>query len=149
MIKVCAVLLTIITLVLSRPDFRDKIPSGYRVPNPCRIPATWNPVGHYNPEHFTSIKNPFGLDFRDNDFKWNATLCKKDSDRDGMTNGDELGDPDCKWRPGQQTYNPVGHPGICEPIGDPSCLYQRFKCDCMENCDGLYGDITYPGSIGK
>lgn len=39
--------------------------------------------------------------------------------------------------------------GICEPIGDPSCLYQRFKCDCMENCDGLYGDITYPGSIGK
>jgi hypothetical protein len=27
---------------------------------------------------------------------WTADLCKKDSDGDGFTNGQELGDPDCK-----------------------------------------------------
>lgn len=28
-----------------------------------------------------------------------------------MTNGDELGDSNCTWRPGKTAFNPVGHPG--------------------------------------
>eukprot|EP00929_Paragymnodinium_shiwhaense_P115111 TRINITY_DN8373_c0_g1_i1.p1 TRINITY_DN8373_c0_g1~~TRINITY_DN8373_c0_g1_i1.p1 ORF type:complete len:494 (+),score=72.68 TRINITY_DN8373_c0_g1_i1:122-1603(+) len=31
-----------------------------------------------------------------------SSLCWADSDDDGVTNGEELGDPCCQWRPGQQ-----------------------------------------------
>jgi hypothetical protein len=36
--------------------------------------------------------NSFGTDFRDNGYKWNATLAAKDSDGDGYPNGVEIGD---------------------------------------------------------
>ena len=43
---------------------------------------------------------------------WNETLCKMDSDMDGKSNGEELGDPECKWKPGTQPDRlPIGHPG--------------------------------------
>jgi hypothetical protein len=32
---------------------------------------------------------------------WTAALCQKDSDGDGQTNGQELGDPCCTWVEGQ------------------------------------------------
>ena len=37
-----------------------------------------------------------------------------DSDGDGRYNGEELGDPDCKWTPGQTTDNTLNitHPGL-------------------------------------
>ncbi|VDI33513.1 Hypothetical predicted protein [Mytilus galloprovincialis] len=139
MIKFVTLLLVISPMVLSRPNFRDLIPNGYHVPNPCRIPATWNPVGHYNPEHYTNLKNPFGVDFRANGFKWNATICRKDSDGDGMTNGEELGDSNCSWHSGQKSSNPIGHPGICEPVGSSVCHNQHFRCDLLENSPGLQG----------
>ena len=28
---------------------------------------------------------------------WSESLCRKDSDGDGRTNGEELCDPECKW----------------------------------------------------
>ncbi len=31
---------------------------------------------------------------------WTKELCEMDSDEDGATNGEELGDPCCKWRVG-------------------------------------------------
>ena len=40
-------------------------------------------------------------------------LCKEDSDGDGMTNGQELGDPNCVWTEGtipSRTDN-ITHPG--------------------------------------
>ncbi|MFO7915698.1 MAG: hypothetical protein R6U43_08390 [Candidatus Krumholzibacteriales bacterium] len=38
--------------------------------------------------------NSFGSDFMANGNQWNGTLAEKDSDQDGYSNGDELGDPD-------------------------------------------------------
>jgi hypothetical protein len=35
-------------------------------------------------------------DFAEAGHKWTVDLCQKDSDKDGFTNGQELGDPDCK-----------------------------------------------------
>ena len=37
----------------------------------------------------------------------------KDSDGDGRTNGEELGDPKCRWVQGQLTdqSKPISHPG--------------------------------------
>ena len=39
---------------------------------------------------------PTPQDFKAAGFKWTAELCKKDSDGDGFTNGQELGDPNCE-----------------------------------------------------
>lgn len=44
-------------------------------------------------------RNQFGKDFADNGREWNKKLCQLDSDGDGLTNGQELGDPCCKWTP--------------------------------------------------
>lgn len=35
--------------------------------------------------------NPFGLDFKAAGLFWTKELCEKDSDGDGLTNGQELG----------------------------------------------------------
>ena len=45
--------------------------------------------------------------------KWSRGLCEMDSDGDGMTNGEEVGDPQCVWTPGNnpnRTTN-ITHPG--------------------------------------
>lgn len=36
--------------------------------------------------------NGFGIDFKENEFLWNATLAVQDSDGDGFLNGIEIGD---------------------------------------------------------
>ena len=46
--------------VTGHPSFRDKIPNGYAVFNPCGS-TFWQAVGHYDPDHHTMEKNPFGL----------------------------------------------------------------------------------------
>lgn len=44
---------------------------------------------------------------------WTYYLCRKDSDGDGKTNGEELGDPDCEWVPNSVPKSTVSlsHPG--------------------------------------
>jgi hypothetical protein len=61
-------------------------------------------------------RNQFGLDFKDMGKSWNEKFCMTDSDGDGLTNGEELGDPCCMWTP--ENTNPPGfrttmlsHPG--------------------------------------
>ena len=45
--------------------------------------------------------------------QWTVELCRKDSDGDGQTNGQELGDPHCRWTIGTQADRTavVTHPG--------------------------------------
>jgi hypothetical protein len=45
--------------------------------------------------------------------KWDRTLCLKDSDGDGLSNGQELGDPDCVWEVGKEPARKteLSHPG--------------------------------------
>ena len=44
---------------------------------------------------------------------WTASLCKMDSDKDGRSNGLEVGDPDCKWSKANPTplKKAIGQPG--------------------------------------
>ncbi|WAR23630.1 DOPO-like protein [Mya arenaria] len=72
---------------------------------------------------------------------WTEELCRKDSDSDGRTNGEELGDPNCTWRPGvgQQAPTALGitNPGICEPRGSPNCdaynkAFPGTSLDCQQ-----------------
>lgn len=65
-------------------------------------------------------RNQFGLDFLANEFKWNKALCEKDSDGDGLTNGEELGDPCCKWsqnNPSPLRTDQLSHPGEASEDG--------------------------------
>lgn len=44
-----------------------------------------------------AARNQFGLDFKAAGLVWTKALCEKDSDGDGVSNGQELGDPCCLW----------------------------------------------------
>ncbi len=64
-----------------------------------------------------------------------APLCPLDSDRDGWTNGHELGDPECVWVKGET--NPKGfmtNPGVYESAPPPVC--GSGKLEANEECDG-------------
>ncbi|XP_045214816.2 spidroin-1-like [Mercenaria mercenaria] len=101
--------------------YRRQIPNGYGVNHPCRGKGHWSAVGHMS-GGYTRQKNVFGQDFSRAGARWTRELCMKDSDGDGLTNGEELGDPQCTWRPGDQaSETPKGHPGFCEE--------DRQKCD--------------------
>ena len=46
--------------------------------------------------------------------RWTSNVCDQDSDDDGITNGEELGDPYCEWKRGikpRRTTN-ITHPGM-------------------------------------
>ncbi|KAF1790206.1 hypothetical protein GQ600_25563 [Phytophthora cactorum] len=64
--------------------FQKKVPNGGNVPG---VEA----IGHERAGG--GPNNDFGLDFIEAMFKWTKTFCEKDSDGDGQTNGQELGDP--------------------------------------------------------
>ena len=107
--------------VQAHSNFANLIPNGHNVVGADGSP--WPAVGHIGPRPPTAAqdiqigggfsRNPFGLDFAKGGFKWTRELCAKDSDGDGVTNGRELGDPECLWEPGRtpsRVHN-VTHPG--------------------------------------
>jgi len=59
------------------------------------------------------LRNQFGKDLEAEGNTWTPALCQLDSDGDGRTNGEELGDPDCEWSEGQtpQIVDGITHPG--------------------------------------
>lgn len=48
-----------------------------------------------------------------NNVTYSKAVCQADSDGDGLTNGQELGDPDCLWTPGTlpARTTSITHPG--------------------------------------
>jgi dopamine beta-monooxygenase len=78
---------------LSFPNYLDHIPNGHslRIKNNLILG-----IGHSNPGGGGSL-NSFGKDFFAHEKTWTQQLCELDSDGDGKTNGEELGDPDCVW----------------------------------------------------
>ena len=115
------------------PSFGQKIPNGEKVPCPtststgtngCTASGFCFGLGHLDCGGFkqddkivtvedttssttsTILLNPFGDDWRSNGFVWTKKLCQMDSDGDGFTNGEELGDPCCVWTIGS------GPPGL-------------------------------------
>ncbi|XP_060084217.1 tyramine beta-hydroxylase-like [Ylistrum balloti] len=130
--------------VLAFPRFQNEIPSGGEVPHPCKVNYIWRGVGHLNPLG-GGDRNPFGVDFNEAGNIWTTSLCRKDSDGDGKTNGEELGDPDCVWSKGTTPAVTVGisHPGVCTPFSDPACQAANSWVDCdieKLQCDALNED---------
>ncbi|XP_048769884.1 temptin-like [Ostrea edulis] len=117
---------------LAHAGFRLMIPNGINVPNPCtNVFGLWNAVGH-NIEIGGGAANVFGADFVTANTKWTKDLCQKDSDMDGKTNGEELGDPNCVWTAGATPAgDATGHPGICEPMSSANCMKINVNITCI------------------
>ncbi|KAK3590358.1 hypothetical protein CHS0354_020679 [Potamilus streckersoni] len=121
--------------------FQVNIPNGEIVPHPCKANYIWRGVGHRNALGGDE-RNPFGLAFYAAGAKWTKNLCQLDSDGDGKTNGEELGDPSCVWTPGQSPFRLVGlsHPGVCEPMNSSQCTGKNVWVDCHLDefiCDAM------------
>ncbi|XP_055861100.1 tyramine beta-hydroxylase-like [Biomphalaria glabrata] len=109
--------------VTSYRIYQKRIPNGDSVPHPCKANNVWEGVGHFNDEG-AGFRNVFGEDFEKEGKIWTEALCRKDSDGDGLTNGQELGDPECVWKENTLPSRHVNitHPGICDPWNSPNCL---------------------------
>ncbi|XP_053375721.1 dopamine beta-hydroxylase-like [Mercenaria mercenaria] len=129
----------------SYPSFQQNIPNGEIVPSPCNPNHVWRGVGH-KVKGGGGERNQFGIDFDENGYTWTEELCRMDSDGDGKTNGEELGDPNCNWSKGAtpQTSLGLSHPGICEPLGSSACqgkndfidcATEDFKCNALSDPD--------------
>ena len=100
----------------AHPQYQDVIPNGGMV---FHDGALIGAVGHTQGSASLGL-NAFGRDFQKEGLKWTKALCEKDSDGDGLTNGEELGDPLCTFEPETDVdsfdmdFNPTkaSHPGI-------------------------------------
>lgn len=163
------------TIVFINPTRPITAYSSYPNKLPNAITDNWVAIGHID-----NIKgkdaanavgtgkqnlNAFGVKVKEffakagNTVLWNEDLCKDDSDGDGATNGEELGDPACQWT---ETAKPtttcsdvtkLTHPGIkdgadCKTSTDLSEIEKElcnvsgpFKCEApaAENKSGSSG----------
>lgn len=115
--------------------YQKLIPNGERVPHPCKPNYVWHGVGHEKPEG-AGKRNPFGVQFAEAGRIW-KNVCNLDSDGDGLTNGQELGDPNCIWAEGDipQRDKNITHPGVCDPVDSPTCRAKNEFVDCNPEAD--------------
>ena len=90
----CLAAAILLTVVLQGPT-----PAEARANYPGLIPRAFScATCHINPAGGGS-RNSFGADFSNHGRTWRGVF-DLDSDRDGFTNGEELGDPEGRWQPG-------------------------------------------------
>ena len=63
-------------------SYKAKVPNG----------NNWGAVGHVSTSGGGS-RNAFGTAFKNAGNSWSTALCEADADGDGVTNGEEMGDP--------------------------------------------------------
>ncbi|CAK4127223.1 unnamed protein product [Aphanomyces euteiches] len=112
-------LAALLAVVSSRPEYSARIPNGDNVP------------GYYSLGHRDDSggpRNAFGNAYGSAG-KWTVALCQQDSDGDGQTNGQELGDPCCIWTKGTAPNQTTGlsHPGLASSMRDP-VLFSKINC---------------------
>ncbi|ETP39598.1 hypothetical protein F442_12940 [Phytophthora nicotianae P10297] len=118
-----ALVATTALVVNARPTYVALLPNGDNVPGVAAL-------GHINPAG-GGANNDFGLDFASAGKSWTKEFCEKDSDGDGQTNGQELGDPCCEWVESSnavvQWKEGLSHPGNATSKSDPS-LWANVSC---------------------
>ncbi|KAG6574762.1 Calcium-activated potassium channel subunit alpha-1 [Phytophthora cinnamomi] len=105
-------------------EFVAMLPNGGNVPD---TPA----IGHSDGTGDSAATNDFGDAFAKAGHKWTVELCMADTDGDGQTNGQELGDPCCVWdmdtNPVVQWTDGVSHPDDASKTSDES-LWANIVC---------------------
>lgn len=69
------------------------------IPNGANVEG-YAAIGHPDGTGKDESTNDFGEAFEKAGKKWTVELCQADTDGDGQTNGQELGDPCCEWSTG-------------------------------------------------
>ncbi|RLN44133.1 hypothetical protein BBJ28_00010612 [Nothophytophthora sp. Chile5] len=101
-----------------------------RIPNGENVPGAYA-IGHPGGTGDNHANNEFGVAFNNVGLQWTVALCQADSDGDGQTNGQELGDPCCEWT--QSSGRPprwilgVSHPSNKSFMSDPR-LWADINC---------------------
>ena len=133
--------------------YKTKIPNGDKVKDGDNNP--WPGVGH-TASAGGGARNPFGKDFALAGRTWTEALCKKDSDGDGLSNGLELGDPDCQWSEGQTPQFDTGitHPGFAtteDVAREVKTCTSQYKVPSTTVADQSILNLTFPeyGVPGK
>lgn len=125
----------------AKPEFVSRIPNGANVPG---VKA----LGHTNPAG-GGANNQFGKDFDAVGQKWTTALCFKDSDGDGQTNGQELGDPCCEWTTTNAKLRwttGVSHPGDKSKTSNAT-LWASTNCSSTSTgVDAIAGDSSAKSS---
>lgn len=102
-------------------------------------------------------RTAFGDDFRDNGYTWNRELAEMDSDGDGWSNGQELGDPFGLWTAGSAANDPpppnvppypstyLSNPGVrsnepSDSVNHPCSSAERHDCDSNATCASTSGN---------
>ncbi|KAF1792914.1 hypothetical protein GQ600_8170 [Phytophthora cactorum] len=123
-----ALVATAAAVVNARPTYVALLPNGDNVPGVAAL-------GHVNPAG-GGANNDFGHDFASAGKSWTKEFCEKDSDGDGQTNGQELGDPCCEWVESSnavvQWKEGLSHPGNATSKSDPS-LWADVSCGSGTN----------------
>ncbi|CAH8504756.1 unnamed protein product [Heterobilharzia americana] len=141
MLDTVFILLSLFGDIYSLPEHKLKVPNSENVVDPCDPNKLVTSIGHTNYEGGGPL-NPFGSDFEQKR-SWDL-LCSLDSDGDGFTNGQELGDPNCQWKVGgipERTIN-ITHPGVCTPVDSTVC---KSKNICKYRTPHQYVYTTLPG----
>ncbi|GMF22212.1 unnamed protein product [Phytophthora fragariaefolia] len=98
-----------------------------RLPNGGNV-KSYSAIGHTDGRGHHDTLNEFGNAFDEAGSEWTVSLCEADTDGDGQTNGEELGDPCCVWADGDPSRTTgVSHPSIATSKSDPS-LWANINC---------------------
>ncbi|GMF33873.1 unnamed protein product [Phytophthora fragariaefolia] len=116
------------TLAMSTPAVEAREEYVKLIPNAARVTGV-KAIGHKDVTGASSANNDFGKAFASADKTWTLDLCKADTDGDGQTNGQELGDPCCEWTEGAQPRwtSGVSHPGDSSKTSNSS-LWANIDC---------------------
>ncbi|KAE9344667.1 hypothetical protein PR003_g8340 [Phytophthora rubi] len=98
------------------------------LPNGDNVPGA-SAIGHSDNTGRSSATNAFGNAFADAGKSWTLSLCQADTDGDGQTNGQELGDPCCEWSVGSTPHwtSGVSHPSDASKTSNES-LWANINC---------------------
>ena len=127
-------LLILFVVVVAGQNALPKVPNvdkvyvnGHKWVNPVK--PTWRGTG--------GVRNDFGLAYDFAGEQWTYELCQEDTDGDGFTNGEELGDPDCVWVEGAtpDRTDDISNPGLWSSV--PQSTYpsrmQSVNANCMRD----------------
>jgi hypothetical protein len=124
-IKIIKIIKILILLILSSssayPAYNNNVPNGQQIP-PSAVA-----LGHPNgiTRKYTLFANSYIAYGR----KWSTSLCMSDSDKDGQSNGLEMGDPCCKWVVGS---TPTFVTGLSDP-NNPLSTTQHTNISCLHS----------------
>ena len=133
----------------ARPFREQQLPAGAALGcNGCHNGNQLNPFGLVMEERFLS---PGALSSAD--ALWGPELAALDSDGDGATNGQELGDPEGTWLPGDPAPAAFSFPGFATcadlPTAERSCGRCRGTATGVQRCPSICGDGILAEGAGE